>query len=241
MTVLITGSSRGIGRAIAMAFNKSSNNIVINGISNKHALDETLSQLRQTNDNVMGITADVSDYNAVKNMFEQINNRFGGVDVLINNAGISHIGLFDEMTPIEWNRLIDVNIKSVFNCCHCAIDHMLKNKNGVIINISSIWGVSGASCEAVYSATKGAINAFTKALAKELAPSGIRVNAIACGAIDTSMNDCFDDEEKEDLISRIPAMRFGTPEEIADLCTFLAEPKSKYIIGQTITVDGGFL
>ena len=171
-------------------------------------------------------------------MFNTISTIYGSVDILINNAGISYLGLFTDMKPENWNRIIDVNLKSVLNCCHLAVPKMVSHKSGIIINISSIWGDRGASCEAVYSATKGAVNSFTKAMAKELGPSGIRVNAISCGVIDTKMNQCFTEEERDVLTEEISLMRFGTPEEIANLAVFLAGNQSSFINGQVITSDG---
>ncbi len=241
MTVLVTGSSRGIGKAIARKFSDQGSNVVLNCVKNSALLAETLSECQRNNPNVIAIQADVSNYAETKVMFDQIKARFGSVDILVNNAGISHIGLFSDMTPGQWEDLLAVNTKSVFNCCHLAVPEMVRQKSGCIINISSVWGVGGASCEAVYSAAKGAVNAFTKALGKELAPSGIRVNAIACGVIDTDMNAGFSVEEAAALRQSIPALRFGDPGEIADVCLFLASDAAKYIIGQTITVDGGFI
>ena len=171
-------------------------------------------------------------------MFDTIYSIYGNIDILINNAGISHLGLFTDMTPDDWNRLIDVNFKSVLNCTHLALPKMISRKSGNIINISSIWGERGASCEAVYSATKGAINAFTKAMAKELGPSEIRVNAISCGVIETKMNSCFTEEERAVLTDEISLMRFGKPEEIAKIALFLARDDSSFITGQIITADG---
>ena len=182
--------------------------------------------------------ADVSDYRQCKEMFNTISTIYGNVDILVNNAGISYLGLFTDMKPDDWNRVIDVNLKSVLNCCHLSIPKMVNQKTGVIINISSIWGERGASCEAVYSATKGAVNSFTKAMAKELGPSGIRVNAISCGVIDTKMNQCFSSEERDVLTEEISLMRFGTPEEIAKIAVFLAGNDSSFINGQIITSDG---
>jgi 3-oxoacyl-[acyl-carrier protein] reductase len=189
----------------------------------------------------IGVRADVSDYAEAKRLFDQVTARFGGVDVLINNAGVSHIGLFNEMPPGGWDALMRANVNSVFNCCHLAAPYMIAKKHGVVINISSVWGLAGASCEAVYSASKGAVNSFTKALAKELGPSGVRVNAIACGVIDTGMNDWLDDEEKTALTDRIPLTRFGSVSEIANLTVFLASEASAYITGQVIAADGGFI
>ena len=164
---------------------------------------------------------------------------FGGVDIVINNAGISHIGLLSDMSAEDWHRIIDVNLSSVFYTSKLAIPYMVSNKRGKIINISSVWGNIGASCEVAYSASKGGMNSFTKALAKELAPSNIQVNAIACGCIDTEMNRCFSEEERQDLIDEIPAGRFGTPEEVADLAYSLAT-EHEYLTGQIISFDGGW-
>ncbi len=162
------------------------------------------------------------------------------MDVLVNNAGISYIGLLQDMTSDDWDRIVRTNLTSVFNCCRLAIPYMVEKKCGKIINISSVWGVAGASCEVAYSATKGGINAFTKALAKELAPSGIQVNAIACGAIDTEMNHFLNQEELIDLIDEIPAGRLGKAEEVADLAYHLGY-KGSYLTGQVIGLDGGWI
>ncbi len=173
-------------------------------------------------------------------LFKKIRKQFGGVDVLVNNAGISYIGLLQDMTSDDWDRIVRTNLTSVFNCCRLAIPYMVEKKCGKIINISSVWGVAGASCEVAYSATKGGINAFTKALAKELAPSGIQVNAIACGAIDTEMNHFLNQEELIDLIDEIPAGRLGKAEEVADLAYHLGY-KDSYLTGQVIGLDGGWI
>ena len=172
-------------------------------------------------------------------MFEQIRSFCQGIDILINNAGISYIGLLSDMSFDNWEHLIHTNLSSVFSCCKCAIPYMVAQKSGKIINISSDWGICGASCEVAYSAAKGGVNAFTKALAKELAPSGIQVNAIACGVIDTQMNACFTAEEREALMNEIPAGRFGQPDEAASLALQLAAG-SEYLTGQIITLDGGW-
>ena len=173
-------------------------------------------------------------------LFKKIRKQFGGLDVLVNNAGISYIGLLQDMKPEDWELILRTNLTSVFNCCKLAIPMMLEKKQGKIINISSVWGVCGASCEAAYSATKGGVNALTKALAKELAPSNIQVNAIACGAIDTEMNHFLDDEELIGLIEEIPAGRLGRAEEVADLAYHLGY-KENYLTGQVIGLDGGWV
>ena len=174
-------------------------------------------------------------------MFLQIQDAFGPVDILVNNAGISHIGLFTDMTPEQWQHVLNVNLGSVLNCTHLAVPAMVHNKTGVILNISSMWGEAGASCEAVYSVSKGGINAFTKAMAKELGPSGIRVNAIACGVIDTEMNACFSEEERAELADEIALMRFGKPEEVGRFALTLASESASFLTGQIITLDGGML
>lgn len=237
-TVLITGSSRGIGKGIALEFAKEGYNIIINCSSSSKELDNTLNEIKKYNKNVIAIKADVSDYDSAKIMFQKINENFGDVDILVNNAGISYIGLFNKMLPQEWNNIMSVNLNSVYNCTHLAISSMINKKNGIIINISSIWGNCGASCETVYSASKGAVNSFTKALAKEVAPCNIRVNAIACGVIDTSMNQFLSEDERNNLINEIPLMRFGTIEEIGKTALYLASDSSSYLTGQIITLDG---
>ena len=233
-TAVITGSSRGIGKSIAEEFAQNGYHIVINAAKSKEELEETYNEFIQKGYSCSAVIADVSDYSECSKLFSY------GVDVLINNAGVSYLGLFNEMSPQDWRRILDINLNSVFNCTHYAVKEMLKCNKGNIINISSIWGDKGASCEAVYSASKGGINAFTKAMAKEVGLSGIRVNAISCGCIDTKMNSCFNDEEKAALCEEISLARFGNPEEVAKLALFLSdEGSSGYINGQIITIDGG--
>lgn len=239
-TVLITGASRGIGAACAVKFAQNNYNVVINCKNSIEQLNILRDNLKKEyNIDCLAVKADVGSYEDVINMFDLINERFGGVDVLINNAGIAHIGLLSDMTIDEWNNVINTNLTSVFNCCKAVIPYMVHNKNGRIINVSSIWGVSGASCEVAYSASKGGINSFTKALAKELAPSGISVNAVAFGVIDTEMNMCFSKEERADLAQEIAIGRFGTTLEAAEFIFDLAG-KHIYLTGQIIGFDGGF-
>lgn len=240
-TVLITGSSRGIGNAIARAFAKEGCRLIINCSKSPDALLALATELQTAyHSEVLTSVGDVSDYLYIEQLFDQITARFGGVDIVVNNAGISHIGLLGDMTIEEWNHIISVNLTSVFSTSKLAIPHMLHQKSGKIINISSIWGNVGASCEVAYSACKGGINAFTRALAKELAPSNIQVNAIACGVIDTEMNACFSEDERRALEDDIPAGRFGNPEEVAALAVQLATG-NEYLTGQIITLDGGFI
>ncbi len=239
-TVLVTGSSRGIGKAIAVKFANEGYQVVINGAHQEDVLQNTKKEIESYQVPCHAFLGDLGQYEQAKELFTQVKQRFGNVDILINNAGISYIGLLTDMTPNEWDKIIRTNLTSVFNCCSLAIPHMVKNQFGKIINISSVWGNVGASCEVAYSASKGGMNAFTKALAKELAPSNIQVNAIACGAIDTQMNHFLADDELRQLIDEIPTNRLGRPEEVADLVYYLAN-KNEYLTGQVIQLDGGWI
>jgi len=239
-TILITGASRGIGQAIAIAFAKAGYQLVITCSKTEKELQD-LANILENHYGVEVLTSvgDIGDYNYVNKLFQAIQIRFGGIDVLVNNAGISYVGLLTDMSIDDWNRIINTNLTSVFSTCRHAVPYMVQKQAGKIINISSVWGTVGASCEVAYSACKGGMNTFTKALAKELAPSNIQVNAIACGCIDTQMNACFSDEERTALTEEIPAGRFGTPKEVADLVLDLAQ-KHNYLTGQIITLDGGW-
>lgn len=240
-TVLVTGSSRGIGKAIAILFGKNGYAVVLNGSKDIQALQDTKNELTEQCIDCIAVLADVSVYEQCSMLFYEIEKKYGGVDILINNAGIAHIGLFSDMTPEQWKRVLSVNLESVLHCTHIALKYMLHCHKGSIINISSMWGQKGASCEAVYSASKGGVDAFTKAMAKELGPSGIRVNAISCGIIDTDMNQCFDEQEKQMMIEEISLMRIGKAEEVAKLALFLAEDSASFITGQIVVIDGGMI
>lgn len=239
-TVLVTGASRGIGKAIAVKYAKKGYNVAVNCIHSEERLAQTRREIESYQTECLAFLGDMGNPADCQALFKKIRKQFGGVDVLVNNAGISYIGLLQDMTSDDWDRIVRTNLTSVFNCCRLAIPYMVEKKCGKIINISSVWGVAGASCEVAYSATKGGINAFTKALAKELAPSGIQVNAIACGAIDTEMNHFLDQEELIDLIDEIPAGRLGKAEEVADLAYHLGY-KDSYLTGQVIGLDGGWI
>lgn len=239
-TVLITGSSRGIGKAIAVKFAKKGYHVIINCAHNEEALLKTKAEIESYQVSCHAYLGDMGNYENAKELFHQIKKLYDRVDVLVNNAGISYIGLFSDMTPEDWNRVITTNLTSVYNCCSLAIPDMVRNKSGKIINISSVWGDVGASCEVAYSASKGGMNSLTKALAKELAPSNIQVNAISCGAIDTEMNQFLGDDELMQLIDEIPAGRLGKAEEVADLVYHLSY-KNEYLTGQIIGLDGGWI
>lgn len=238
---IITGASRGIGEALATRFAQGGYNISICCHSSKDALLQLASDLREHYGiKVLTFIGDVADHAFIKDMVEKSIIEFGTIDVLINNAGISYVGLFSDMSIDEWNRIVNTNLTSVFSTCKYVVPEMVSRKAGKIINISSVWGNVGASCEVAYSATKGAINSLTKALGKELAPSNIQVNAIACGCIDTQMNACFSEEDRLALAEEIPSGRFGRPEEVAHLAYQLADGNA-YLSGQIITLDGGWI
>lgn len=239
-SVLITGASRGIGRACAIAFAQNGYHVFINSNHSVNDLLKLQEELLSQNYACTAIPGNVGDPSNVANIFEQIHLLSSGLDVLVNNAGISYVGLLTDMTNDEWSNILNTNLSSVFYCSRAAIPHMVSQKQGKIINISSMWGRVGASCEAAYSATKAGINGLTMALAKELAPSNIQVNAIACGVIDTVMNACFSEAERQSLADEIPAGRFAKPEEVAELVLDLAE-KHPYMTGQVIGFDGGYI
>lgn len=239
--VLITGASRGIGKAIAVKFAKKGYNVVINCAHREQELLQTKKEVETYQVNCMAFLGDMGDYNTCETMFSAIKKQFGSLDVLVNNAGISYIGLLQDMSVSEWDKILHTNLTSVFNCCKLAIPLMLERKQGKIVNISSVWGEAGASCEVAYSATKGGINALTKALAKELAPSNIQVNAVACGAIDTEMNQWMEESELIELVEAIPVGRLGRAEEVSDLVYHLSYKNSSYLTGQIIGLDGGWI
>lgn len=232
--VFVTGSSRGIGLAIAREFAKQGDKVILNGYADQSQLNAAKKELSTD-----GFLADMSDYAQAQAVFKKIQANYGYIDVLVNNAGMAHFGLFSESSPTEWENILRHNLNSTLNATHLAVPSMVRAKRGVVINISSVWGNTGASCEAVYAAAKGAVHAFTKSMAQELGPSNIRVNAIACGAIETRMNARLSAEEKEFFTEKVPLMRFGKPEEVAKLVRFLASDEASYLTGQIIGLDGG--
>ena len=235
--VFITGASRGIGKEIARAFAKEGYELYLICKNNLAAMQEVADELHHTyGTRSYCYAADLSDSIMLSYFLEALPD----MDVIINNAGISHVGLLTDMTLAEWNHIFQTNLTSVFVICQKLLPAMIRRGQGKIINISSVWGNVGASMEVAYSATKGGLNSFTKALAKEVAPSGVQVNAIACGLIDTDMNACFSEEDLETVIADIPADRIGKPEEVADLCLQLVQAP-EYLTGQVITLDGGWI
>lgn len=237
---IITGGTRGIGKGIAIEFAREGAFLVLNYLRDDESAKETLKEVQEIGGKGILVKGDVSNYTYTKELIENTINTLGKVDVIVNNAAISKVGLFMDETEESYNEIMDVNFKSVFNMCNCAIGHMLSRRSGSIINISSVWGNVGASCEVLYSASKGAMNAFTKALGKETAPNGVRVNGIAPGVIDTQMNRWMSEEEREALNEEIPMGRFGKCSEIGRAAVFLASNESSYITGEIINVNGGF-
>ncbi len=239
-TVLVTGSSRGIGKAIALKFAVEGYDVIINCAHSEEELLTTKKEIEACKVSCMAFLGDIGNYEVTQELFRQIKQQHKSIDVLVNNAGVSYIGLFTDMSPEDWHHVINTNLTSVYNCSSLAIPAMVQKKSGKIINISSVWGNAGASCEVAYSASKGGMNSLTRALAKELAPSNIQVNAIACGAIDTEMNCFLSEEERMSLIDEIPANRFGKVEEVAALAHQLA-CNNEYLTGQIISLDGGWI
>lgn len=237
---LVTGGARGIGKAICRALANDGYNIAINYSSSYDEavkLKEELSIMTQAEI----FKADVSDSQQVNDMFNAVEEIFGGVDLLVNNAGIAGQVLFTDITDDMWQRMIGVNLTGAFNCCRRALPRMINEKRGNIINIASMWGEVGASMEVHYSATKAGLIGLTKALAKEVGLSGIRVNAVSPGVVLTDMMSAFSDEDKELLKEETPLNTLGSPSDVADAVSFLASDKSKFITGQVLSVNGGFV
>ncbi|WP_435921184.1 elongation factor P 5-aminopentanone reductase [Paenibacillus sp. DYY-L-2] len=241
MTVLVTGASRGIGAQIALRFAAVGMNVIIHYMNSHEAANEIARKCIELGARVYTVSADLRSKDEILRMKDKLESHGFKPDILVNNAGISHYGLLSDVKEEDWDDVMNVNLKSVFLCSQAFMPHMISQRFGRIVNVSSIWGISGGSCEVVYSAAKGGVNAFTKALAKELAPSGVTVNAVAPGAVKTEMMARFDEEELRQLEEEIPAGRLADPEEISSLVYFLALPESGYITGQIISPNGGWV
>ncbi len=240
--VLITGATGDIGIAITKAFAEKGYNIALHTFSNVEAAKDYVYALEEGfGVKATYVQADVSKEAEVKSMFDKLQKEFGGIDILVNNAGVSLVSMLCDTTVEDWDRVMDINLKGAFLCSKEAIKSMVHNKWGRIVNISSVWGNAGASCEVAYSASKAGLVGFTKALAKELAPSGITVNAVSPGLIDTKMNSHLTYDDINELCDEIPMGRMGTPEEVAHTVLFLASDEASYITAQNITVDGGWI
>jgi len=241
-SVLVTGASRGIGRAIAKKFAEKGYFVAINYYKSKSLAEELKKEILLSGGIAEIFGADVSDCGQVKNMIAEIMATIGKIDVLINNAGIApKQGLFTDFSEEDMKSVFETDIFGMMNCAREVIPHMVQNKCGKIVNISSVWGICGGSCEVLYSSAKAAVIGFTKSLAKELAPSNINVNCVAPGLIDTDMNGHLSKEDKDAFCEDVPAGRMGKAEEVADSVFFLASDEATYINGQVLTVDGGFI
>lgn len=240
-TVIVTGASRGIGRAAARLFARKGYSTVVNYHRSEQEALSLIQSLTQEGCSVLAVRADVSDPIQVKGLFQKTQEVFGGLDVLINNAGVAQTGLLTDCTPGQWDRIFDVNVKGTFLCCQQAVPLFLREHRGKIVNVSSIWGITGASCEAAYSASKAALIGLTKALAKELGPSGIQVNCVAPGVVDTQMNANLTPADLDALKEETPLGVIGSPEDIARSIYFLASSESDFITGQVLSPNGGFL
>ncbi|EFI41898.1 MULTISPECIES: elongation factor P 5-aminopentanone reductase [Peptoniphilus] len=238
-TVLITGASRGIGSAIAKRLSLENYNLVLNYNNSEKSALSLRDEIRITNKNCIAIKADVSKLEEVQNMYSEIEKTFGSVDILINNAGISFTGQFQDTSPDIWNKILNTNVTGMYNTIYTVLPKMLSNHEGVILNFSSIWGSHGASCEVAYSTSKGAVESLTKSLAVELAPSNIRVNAISPGTVNTDMMKSYSADDMKIICNEIPMQRISQPEEIAELVCFLISYKNSYMTGQIICADGG--
>ena len=240
-TVIITGASKGIGAATAILFAEKGYNVVINYNNSVESARLLQRSLSENGYNVIALKANVTNRKEVDLMIKETLYIFGSIDVLINNAGISHQSLFTDISEYDWDNMMNVNLKGVFNCTQAVLPHMIEKKSGKIINMSSIWGITGGSCEVHYSAAKAGIIGFTKALAKELGPSGITVNCIAPGVIDTNMNANLSVDDLNALVEQTPIGRIGTTNEIAATALFLSEPNADFITGQVISPNGGMV
>ena len=241
--VLITGGTGGIGTAMCVAFAQTGRNVAVHYNKSRKKADNLVSVLRDSYGvNAIAVQANVADRPSVNAMFDEIDSELGGVDILVNNAGIAQQKLFTELTQDDWKAMLGTDLDGVFNCTQEALKRfMLPNHRGVILNISSMWGQVGASCEAHYSAAKAGVIGLTKALAKELGLSNIRVNCIAPGVVMTDMMKDFDDRTIRDLKEETPLNVLGTPKDIADAAVFLCSDRAKFITGQVLGVNGGYI
>lgn len=239
--VLVTGATGGIGKAIAECFAKEGYNVALHTCTKSDLAKIEAERLSETYGvRTISVKADVSNESDVRNMFDFLLDNFGAIDVLVNNAGVSSVMMLCDTTSEEWNRVVDINLKGAFLCSKEAMKSMVHNKWGRIVNVSSVWGNVGASCEVAYSASKAGLVGFTRALAKELAPSGVTVNAVSPGLVDTEMNAHLSANDIKELCDEIPVGRMGRPFEVAHAVLFLADEKASYITAQNITVDGGW-
>ena len=240
-TAFVTGASRGIGRAIACALAREGYAVGINYLKEKEKAEEVVNALRAEGFSAMAVQADVADRAAITAAIRAVEAEFGGIDVLVNNAGISEQHLFQDVSDEFWHRVFSVNVDGAFHTIQAVLPRMIREKSGSIINISSIWGQRGASCEVTYSSTKAALIGMTRSLAMELAPSRVRVNCVAPGVINTDMVQVLGEDVLQQLAEETPIGRLGTAEDIAAAVAFLVSDKASFITGQVLTADGGFI
>ena len=240
-TVVITGASKGIGAATAILFARKDYNVVLNYNESYQTANLLASSLSRQGYSVMPFKANVTNRLETDLMMKEAKYKFGSIDVLINNAGVSATGLITDIDDFDVDKIFDVNLKGVYNCCRSVTPYLVEQKSGKIINISSMWGQVGASCEVAYSAAKAGVIGLTKALAKELAPSGITVNAIAPGLIETSMNSNISVEDLDAFVEEIPLGRMGNADEIAAASLYLSSNAADYITGQVLGINGGYV
>lgn len=240
-TVIVTGASKGIGSAIAIRFAEKGYNVIINYNTSDQSAQLLQKSLRESGYSVIAFQANVKNRLDVDLMVKEAVYRFGSVDVLINNAGIAGQALFTDVSEQDWNDMIGVNLTGVFNCCQSVLPHMIRKKSGRIINISSMWGLTGGSCEVPYSAAKAGVIGLTKALAKEVGPSGITVNCIAPGLIETGMNQNMTIDDITAIVNETPIGRIGSTDDVASAALFLASPEADFITGQVLGVNGGLV
>ena len=238
---LVTGSSRGIGRGVALQLAREGWDVCVNYIQHREAAEEVVSEIRTLGRNAIAVQADVADSQAVFSMVETAEAQLGHISLLVNNAGVAGQSLFQDISDEMWNRYMGVNLGGARNTIRAVLPHMLHEKSGCIVNISSMWGLRGASCEVAYACTKAALIALTRSLALELAPSHIRVNCVAPGVIDTDMVQVLGQDVLRDLAEQTPLGRLGTPADIAHAVSFFASEKASFITGQVLTADGGFI
>lgn len=238
-TAIVTGASRGIGRAIALKLADCGHDVVVNYLFEEEDYAGTVEEIKSKGVNAIALKADVSNFDQVKDMMDAVHEQFGKIDILINNAGITRDGLLARMKEEDFDSVITVNLKSVFNCCRHAVPYMMKKKYGRIVNMASVVGLAGQPGQTNYAASKGGIIAFTKALAQEVGSRGITVNAIAPGFVETPMTDVLPEKVREAMMEKIPLRRGGLVEDIANTAAYLTGGESSYITGQIISVNGG--